>query len=548
MDQVEVVKSKVDVVQVISEYIPLKKAGRNFKANCPLHGEKTPSFMVNPELQIWKCFGCGKGGDVFTFLREMEGMEFGEALKMLAERVGVKLTSYKPTFGEEIRDKLITINKLACDYYHFLLTKHKLGEKALKYVQDRGISEKSIEMFGLGFAPEGWDYLYKFMVQKKGYGREELEKVGLVSKTYDRFRNRLMFPLKNARGQVMGFAGRILDKSDVAKYINTSETEIYHKSQLLYGLDVARSAIKQMGYVVIVEGEIDMIASFQSGQENTVAIKGSALTEDQVEMLRRYCDTLVLALDGDVAGDAAARRGIEVALKKGMVVKMVKLMGAKDPGELAMTDTDAWKKLVKEAIPVYDFYIQSAVERFGVDVIGKKKIGKEIVPMLGDMEDEIEKAHYIKMLAKILEVGEMDVRMQLGKGQNLEVKSYNLNAKLENIEPKRTRREVVEEHVVRVGLKLSKLGDLVEVPFFRTQFWTKVLAALKEVRSIQKLPLELRARIEELMLGEGEYEKKEWERAVAELEEISLREELVNVDTDRLPRLVARLNDLTRNK
>src|SRR3989344_7942732 len=246
-NQVEEIKRKIDIVSLISESVQLKKAGRNYKGLCPFHGEKTPSFMVNPELQIFKCFGCQVGGDAFTFLQKIEGMDFYESLQTLAKRTGVELVSYRPSGQEELRERLIRINSLASEYYHYLLTKHELGKKALEYLKKRKISDESISKFKLGYAPEGWDYLFKFLTQKKKFETLDLERVGLINKTYDRFRNRVIFPLFSARGQVLGFAGRLLpgstDKS--GKYINTSETEIYHKSEMLYGLDITRSEIKQ---------------------------------------------------------------------------------------------------------------------------------------------------------------------------------------------------------------------------------------------------------------------------------------------------------------
>ena len=224
---------------------------------------------------------------------------------------------------------------------------------------------------------------------------------------------------------MVGFAGRVMpgaSEKEGGKYVNTPETEIYHKSELLYGLDVTRAEIKNAGWVVVVEGEIDVIASWQAGVKNVVAIKGSALTEKQVELLRRICDTVVLALDTDVAGDAASRRGIEIADKNGLMIKMVKLLGAKDPGEYAIADAEGWKKAVAEAIPIYDFYLQSAMERYGLDVTGKKRMGQELLPIWAGISDEIVKAHYVRKLADILGVEEA-VWSQLAKTQRSNVKS-----------------------------------------------------------------------------------------------------------------------------
>jgi DNA primase len=553
MDQVEEVKSKTDIVQLIGEYVQLKKAGRNLKANCPFHGEKTPSFMVNPELQIFKCFGCGVGGDCFTFMQKMEGAEFGEVLKILADKAGVKLVSYKASQGEEVRERLIRINQLAADYYNFLLTKHAIGNRAMEYLQSRGLTGEVVEKFGLGYAPSGWDFLVKYLTGKKGFSLEEVVKVGLVTKTYDRFRDRVMFPLKNPRGQVVGFAGRIMPGSkEEAKYINTSETELYHKSELLYGLDVTRQEVKGLGVAVVVEGEIDAIASWQAGVKNVVAIKGSALTEKQVDTLRRYCETVVLALDADSAGDSASRRGIEMAQKKGMFVKMAgfnKDSKFKDPGEMAIERPQEWKRVIDEAIPIYDFYIHSAVSRYGVEVQGKRKIGQEILPIIGQIDDEIEKAHYIKKIAQVLGVSEEDVRKQMAKSQDFGIKAQELGGKNEG---KKGRREMLEEYVMRLAVKLEKKEELREVVgLIRDGFWQKVAEELIAGVAVAKLKPELRVKVEELALDESEPEQKEWEKAVRQLMEVVVREKIQDSGSrsqEEVASLVRQLADLTRER
>lgn len=549
----EEVKSKTDIVQLIGEYVQLKKAGRNLKANCPFHGEKTPSFMVNPELQIFKCFGCGVGGDCFTFMQKMEGAEFGEVLKILADKAGVKLVSYKASQGEEVRERLIRINQLAADYYNFLLTKHAIGNRAMEYLQSRGLTGEVVEKFGLGYAPSGWDFLVKYLTGKKGFSLEEVVKVGLVTKTYDRFRDRVMFPLKNPRGQVVGFAGRIMPGSkEEAKYINTSETELYHKSELLYGLDVTRQEVKGLGVAVVVEGEIDAIASWQAGVKNVVAIKGSALTEKQVDTLRRYCETVVLALDADSAGDSASRRGIEMAQKKGMFVKMAgfnKDSKFKDPGEMAIERPQEWKRVIDEAIPIYDFYIHSAVSRYGVEVQGKRKIGQEILPIIGQIDDEIEKAHYIKKIAQVLGVSEEDVRKQMAKSQDFGIKAQELGGKNEG---KKGRREMLEEYVMRLAVKLEKKEELREVVgLIRDGFWQKVAEELIAGVAVAKLKPELRVKVEELALDESEPEQKEWEKAVRQLMEVVVREKIQDSGSrsqEEVASLVRQLADLTRER
>ncbi|MFC1790784.1 DNA primase, partial [Patescibacteria group bacterium] len=270
MDQRDEIKQKIDLVELVSEYVSLKKAGRNFKGLCPFHSEDTPSFIVSPERQIFKCFGCNEGGDAFGFLMKMESLDFGEAIRTLAKRTGVILKSFSSTQQSQKKQLLYEINHLASEFYHWLLLNHPQGKQALNYILGRGISKDSLELFKLGFSPNLWDGLQKFLVGKKGYQYQDLEAAGLISKNrqgkyYDRFRGRLMFSLKDHQGNICGFSGRVLQK-DVkeAKYINSPETSLYFKSRLLYGLWSTKQEIKKQDRVVLVEGELDAISSYQA--------------------------------------------------------------------------------------------------------------------------------------------------------------------------------------------------------------------------------------------------------------------------------------------
>ena len=585
MDQVEEIKGKTDIVELIQEYVPLKRAGRNYKGLCPFHGEKTPSFMVNPELQIFKCFGCGEGGDVYSFLQRIEGMEFGEALRNLADRVGVKLVSYRPSQQEELKDTLLQTNYLAGEYYHYVLTKHNLGKQAREYLKDRGVTNEAIEIFKLGFAPEGWDFLLSYLSGKKGFKEEDIERAGLAIKSqsdketkkqsyYDRFRNRIMFPLNNPRGQTVGFSGRVMPGADEkagGKYVNTPETEIYHKSGILYGYDLARSAIKAENTSVLVEGQMDVIGSWQAGVPNSVGVGGTALTDRQIELLKRVGETVIMALDADQAGDAAARKGIEAAGKTGLIVKVVDIRKGrkyKDPGEWATDDPDGWKEAVKKAVVVYDFYLDSAVSRHGLDVVGKTRIGRELLPIWRNIEDEIVKAHYVKKLAEVLGVEEEDIRQQMAKSQVPKLNSQiPKNNQMTNERMKKSRREVVEEYIVGLALRGSKANLLATKPMnqmIKTDFWKKVIdqvAGFKPQTPIRELikqmPAELRGRVEELMLNEeepaGDEWEKEWKEAAGELETIGIREQITGYKHQEgkmkeVAKLAKRLSELTGGK
>jgi len=454
MDQIEEVRSKVDLVAFISETVALKKAGRNFKGLCPFHTEKTPSFMVSPERQIWKCFGCQKGGDAFGFLMEIERIEFGEALRILAKKTGVVLQSYRPSQSESEKDKLYQINHLAGEFFHYLLLNHQAGKKALNYILERGISKESLEKFKLGYAPAMWDGLQKFLVGKKGFDPVDLEKAGLIIKSdkktesfYDRFRDRLMFPLSDHRGNIVGFAGRVLDPAiKEAKYVNTPETLIYHKSELLFPLDLTKEEIKKENCAMVVEGELDAISSYQAGLKNVVAIKGSALTEEQSRLLKRFCENVILSLDADVAGDMASRRGIEIADKTGLNLKVLTLEKYKDPDEAAQKEPDYLKQRYNQSQNIYDFFIDSAFKRYrGATAEEKKKIGEEIVPILAKIEDEIVKNVYVKKLSDRLEVNEESVIMQIEKSAQ---KSPVLSTvKVNNPPAIKSRGLVLEEYI-----------------------------------------------------------------------------------------------------
>lgn len=471
-NQVEEIKRKVDIVGLVSEFVELKRAGRNFKGLCPFHSEKTPSFMVSPELQIFKCFGCGAGGDAYKFLMEFEKIEFPQALKILADRTGVKLRPVHGFASFAPKEEIYQANYLTSEFYHYLLVGHEIGRQALEYLRKRGLSNEAIGAFKLGWSPDKPEATFRFLTQKRGYKPELLEKAGLVvhrdNQYFDRFRGRIIFPLHDHYGNTLGFAGRVLeDKGDLAKYINTPDTLVYKKGQVLYGLDVTKQDIKNAGFAVLVEGEIDAIASWQAGVRNVVAIKGSALTEDQVRLILRFCPKVVLALDSDFAGDQAARRGIEIAQKQGLEIKVASLgppdgplrseaseaSKFKDPGEFAMVDKAGWKKAVEMAKNVYDFFIDSAFEKNDAKTTeGKAKISRELAPVLAGIEDEIVRAHCIQKVAVGLDIAEDAVSRQVEK--------YIAPASVSKEETqksntKKTRREVIETYV----LSLAFQGD-----------------------------------------------------------------------------------------
>lgn len=494
MDQLDEIRSKVDIVKLVSEYVSVKPAGRNFKALCPFHPEKTPSFMVSSERQIFKCFGCGAGGDVFQFLMRIEGLEFGEALRNLAQRTGVKLTSYKPSSVEQEKERLYKINYLASEFYYYLLVYHPIGREALRYLMSqRGIKKETIKLFRIGYAPSNWDSLQRFLVNKKGYSAQDLLKAGLITgrnNSYrDFFRQRLVFPLKDHRGHIVGFSGRVIgewhqDAKTGPKYLNSPETLIYHKGDLLYGLETAKSEIKAANHAILVEGEFDLLSSFQAGIKNIVAIKGSALTEYQVKLLRRFCENVIFALDKDLSGDAAMRRGTQIADDLGLNVAVANLVGGKDPDELASKNPAGWKKVIDSTIPIYDFFLQSALNRFDVTTaVGKRKIGEEILPIFAKISNEIVKAHYLRELAEKLAIPPEAILNQAGK-MAIELPKQPTVSTSQKI--KRSHQEVLEEYLFALAFQSDEPQFLID-PSVKTLI--KTLAATRIIDCLEEFSL-----------------------------------------------------------
>jgi len=483
-DQVEEIKQKTDIVSIIGERLELKKAGRNWKALCPFHQEKTPSFMVSPELQIYRCFGCGEAGDVFSFLEKYEGMTFLESLRFLADRSGIKLKSFHFA-GDDKKDRILALNDFAARFYNYVLLEHKLGKKALSYLTEkRGLKLETVKKFSLGFSPAGGQALVNFLTKKKGFTLQELVDSGTFYRRgnffQDRFAGRVIFPLYDHRGNTVGFGGRVLptesgESKDEAKYINSPETLVYKKSRILFGLNLIKEEIKKEGFAVVVEGELDMISSFQAGVKNVVAVKGSALTEEQVELLSRFTEKLVFAYDTDNAGIMAIKRGLVVAQKKGMEIRVAKLGGYKDPDEMARSNPEGLKRAVAEAVPVWDFLIDLAFFRSDSKTgEGKARISKELVPLLATIPDKIVQAHYIEEMAERLIVPAMAVFEEVSKGKSLIEPRFTKVTQPEEKKIVRTRRELLEERLLALlfqgkpeDLRRDDLGNFLSQPVYK---------------------------------------------------------------------------------
>ncbi|TRZ77720.1 DNA primase [bacterium] len=431
---VEQIKDRLDIIEVIQGYIQLNKIGANYKACCPFHNEKTPSFTVSAEKQIWHCFGCGLGGDIFGFVMQIEGVEFKDALRILAERAGIKLEKQDPKLISQ-KERIESALKEAEMFFQNQLANTPEGKMALKYlIEERGISQESIQKFSLGYAPNQWQTLSTKaglpadLSAGASAKAEALVQAGLAYKkdgtneVIDRFRGRIMFPIKNGQGRTVGFGGRIFEPvhhdkeklKQVGKYINTPQTLLYNKSQILYGLDQAKNAIRRSGECILVEGNLDVIASHQAGVENTVATSGTALTEDQIKTIKRLTEKIVLAFDMDQAGIDAMQKSVDITLKNGFNISIVVNDSGKDAAEIAKTDPEEWKNAVKNAVGVMDFYFNVVFKDLNLEGSANKRIvASKVLPIILKMSDSIMQADALRRLAEKLNINERILRESL---------------------------------------------------------------------------------------------------------------------------------------
>jgi len=549
-NQVEEIKKKLDIVEVINKFVPLKKRGRHFVACCPFHQEKTPSFVVSPELQIYKCFGCGKAGDVFNFVEEYNRIDFKDALEDLAKMAGIKLVRSPKMSGEEsIKKRLFEINKEAAKFYNYILLKHKLGKEALEYVKKRNISEETINKFLIGFAPRDSRLIVNYLL-KKGYKIEELIKTGSFGKSqykqgqaYDRFGDRLIFPQIDFRDRVVGFSGRILPSSNnqnLAKYINSPETDIYHKSQMFYGLNLAKESIKKQNTAIIVEGELDMISPFQAGIENVVAIKGTALTEQQLQLIRRYAEILTLGLDSDFAGNKAMIRSIELADKMDFEIKVLDLEEKyKDPDEAVNKDLDFFKKKLKEAETIWDFILTSNIKSYGTDTPrGKKIILATVLPFLAKINNLVIRADYLKKVSQAIDSSEDSVVEEFKKYLNQNKENQNSLRETNKIEERADLRERLEERYLILAMRLRKPKIAIKLLEWNTPRFKKISEIIIKQKNfdakkiVEKLDPELVDTFNEIYLkafeekGQSEDRKKERNKIIYQIEELELKDRL----------------------
>ena len=407
------IKSKLPVVDVVGETVQLKRAGTAYKGLCPFHPEKTPSFIVSPDRETWHCFGCGEGGDIFTFLMRRDGIDFREALTRLADKAGVEL-SEKTAREDRLRRRLREALEAGIAWYREVLLQARQAEQARAYLAERGLEPETLERFGIGYAPNTWDALTRRLIGR-GFTNEELIGAGLASPSnrggvIDKFRGRIIFPIRDASGRPVGLGGRILPGADGPKYLNSPAGPLFDKSRTLFGIDLAKTAIRKAKLTVIVEGYTDVIAAHQAGFTNVVASLGTALTGGQVELATRYADAVALAYDVDLAGEAATQRGLLEELgpdQSVSKVRVVRIPAGKDPDELIRSDPAAWQKAVAEAKPVIEYFIDRTAAEVDLDsVSGKRDLTGRVLALLKRVGDPVERSLYLQRLARLVNVEE----------------------------------------------------------------------------------------------------------------------------------------------
>lgn len=416
--EIEQIKDRLDIVDLVGSYIKLDKAGRNYKARCPFHSEKTPSFIVSPERQTFYCFGCSAHGDLFTFVEKFEGLEFKEVLQVLAEKAGVELKPFKKEGDRQEQDKkekILQALERAASLYQKFLGKEPAQEK---YLQDRGLNKEAIKKWRIGSAPSEWRVLLNAL-KEEGFKEDELLEAGLIKETggkrYDVFRGRIMFPIFDIGERVVAFSGRIfVDDGKSPKYVNTPETELFKKSEILYGLHLAKSTIRRLDYSVLVEGQVDLVLSHQVGVVNTVASSGTALTEFHLRRLQKLSNRIILAYDADEAGRAAARRSGELALSLGMEVKIATLPEGEDPASIIRKSGSKWKEILKGAVSLIEFAIDESLRKQPKSNL-IREFSRSVLPLLSSVQSEMLRSEFVALAAKKTKIPEKGIWADLEK-------------------------------------------------------------------------------------------------------------------------------------
>ncbi len=533
-DQVQEIKEKLNIIDVVSGYVRLQKAGANYKACCPFHNEKTPSFMVSPSRQSWHCFGCAEGGDIFTFIQKIEGVEFYDALKILAERAGVVLQSGDPKMRSE-KDRVYEICEKAAQFFTDSLGNANI---VLNYIHGRGLRDETISEWRLGYAPDSWNALLLFL-SKQGYREPEMEKAGLVisaahstnsgqaTRYHDRFRNRLMFPIFDINGRVVAFSGRTMadiipsktERADSGKYINSPETILFNKSRILYGFDKAKTEIRKTDKVILVEGQMDLVLTWQDGIKNVVATSGTALTENHLSILKRLTNNLIMAFDVDEAGGRATKRGIDLASGMGFGVLILTIPSGKDPADFVKENPGEFTNLVLKSQPIMEYYFNQAFKKFPVDKLeGKKFIALTLLSEIKRLPSAVERSGWLRELSLKIGVSESDLKEEMERLNaeiDMPLRSTSGTGGQSSFQQKAIsalgRKEILSERLLALLLKKPELiAKAVEAAAILPIDDFEILKALAANNSSfsdarSALPAGLRPRLDFLYLA-GDYE------------------------------------------
>ena len=540
MTPIDEIKNRLDIVDVVESYIRLKKAGKDYKALCPFHKEKNPSFFVSPSKQIWHCFSCNFGGDIFTFVMKIEGVEFADALRILAKKAGVVLKRQDPQIQSK-RNILYEICEESTKFFEEQLSKNKSVQD---YLKKRGLKNQIIKDFRVGYAFNSWDALYKNL-SELGYKAGDIEKAGLIikkedaNKYYDRFRNRIMFPIFDLSGQVIGFSGRIYGKVEGAgKYINTSETLIYNKSRVIYGLDKAKVDIRKKEQCVLVEGQFDVIMAHQAGTKHAVAVSGTALTNDHVRILKRYTENLVFCFDADIGGESATKKAIGLAQQFEFNIKIILLPKDKDPADIIKEAPKKWQTLLEKAKPVMEFYFENTFAKYDktLSVDNKREIAKELLLPIKNIANTIEQAHWLQVLATKLKVEEKVLTEALRRVRAREAgKEIFSTPEI----AQKSRIKELEEYILGLVLKYPKHVDYFKKNF-KENFLTnselkKVYRNLKSKKKVSSEETQLRNylifKVEHCNLEE-KYVLEEIDCCIREIKTNKMKQEMSEISLD----------------
>jgi len=488
------IKMKADIVDIISGYIPLRKIGRNFKALCPFHSEKTPSFIVSPAKQIYHCFGCGEGGNVFNFVMKLEHLEFPEAAGKIADKVGVKIptTDYRDKKEQSVFNQLYEINEIAEKFYNFYLKSADEAKKARDYLNKRGFSQATIDKFKLGYAPGKWRELFNWLRQK-GFKSEIIEKAGLITRKkdsnyYDIFRERLIFPIFNSHDKIVGFGARTLKEDKLPKYINTPETPIFSKRKNLYGLNLGRRHIASRDSAIIVEGFTDCIRAHENGINEVVASLGTALTIEQIRNLKRYTKNIVLIYDADQAGQLASLRGLDLLVAEDVTPKIAVLPEGFDPDKYIQdAGINKFRKIINEALNLFDYKLDLLCSKYNIKKPEDKvKITAEFLPTLSKINNAVLKSSYAKKLAEELEVDEEDILSELKKHKEIDYEVYE--GKIAN--PKAIDVDIAEKILLILMLEnnnlIGKVKGELRVDDFSNYYTRKIITEIFKIAEDNK--------------------------------------------------------------